>query len=422
MSRRHISAALAALTVLLAGPVVAGPARAAAGLASGADDTWGTAISTDTGRAGRVLTAAVSGGVLYLGGDFTAVSPPGTKDPAANVERDHLAAFGNGGATLADWNPAADNEVQALVAAADGRRIYAGGMFHKIGGRPAIRLAALDPTTGAADPTFGPPQPNGVVRALGLSPDGKVLYVGGDFTQLASAGGVVADRPHIAALDAATGALTDWLPPKDTGGRYYGHTGTPDKTRAGGVYAIAASADGSTVHVGGTFLSWAGHSGLVSLDAATGKPTPWQPKIGRPVFGLTRSSDGHTVYAAAGGAGGLMVAFRPHGPPEGDWQVKTDGDVMATVETATSVYVIGHYDDIVGADSKCYQYCPDGTPREHLSAFDRSGKIEDWNPVANTPTGPYAAAADGAHLYVVGEFTKINGLRHVGVAVFSGAP
>jgi hypothetical protein len=144
--------------------------------------------------------------------------------------------------------------------------------------------------------------------------------------------------------------------------------------------------------------------------------------VDRPVFGLTSSSDGHTFYAAAGGAGGLMVAFRPHGRPGGEWQVKTDGDVMAVVETAASVYVIGHYDNIVAADSTCYQYCPDGTPREHLSAFDRTAKIEDWNPVANTPTGPYAAAADPAHLYVVGEFTKINRLRHVGVAVFSGTP
>jgi len=96
--------------------------------------------------------------------------------------------------------------------------------------------------------------------------------------------------------------------------------------------------------------------------------------------------------------------------------------VMAVVETATSVYVLGHYDNIVQPDSKCYRYCPDGTPREHLAAFDRTGKIEGWDPVANTPTGPYAAAADGTHLYVVGEFTKIGGIRHVGFASFPGAP
>ena len=400
----------------------AAPVRAASGVSASADDnTWGTEIA-DTGKAGRVLTVALSNGLVYLGGDFGAMAPPGSKDTAALVKRAHLAALGNGGTTLADWNPGADNEVRALLAAPDGRRIYAGGMFRHIGAKPAGRLAALDPTTGVLDPTFTPPAANGVVRALALSPDGSVLYVGGDFDQFTGADGSVDVRPHLAALEAATGRLLPWLPPEDAGGRFYGHTGTRDKTRPGGVYAIVASADGTTVHVGGTFLSFAGRSGLVSLDAATGQPTPWQAKIDRPVFALTRSSDGHTFYAAAGGTGGRLIAFRPHGPPEGLWQVKTDGDNMAVVETASSVYLIGHYDNIVRPDSDCYQYCPDGTPREHLSAFDRNGKIQDWAPTVNTPTGPYSAAADASHLYVVGEFTKVNGVRRVGFAAFSGTP
>jgi hypothetical protein len=413
---------MVAMVIGLAGLQPATPVRAAVGVSPTADNTWGTEIDANTGKAGRVLAVAVSGGLLYLGGDFAGLSPPDSKDMSAVVRRDHLAAVGNGGTMLADWNPAADDEVQALLASPDGRRIYAGGMFHHIGGKPAVRLAAIDAVTGVLDPSFTPPRLDGVVRALGLSPDGKVLYVGGDFGQLTAADGTVADRPHLAALDAATGSLIPWLPPRDAGGRYYGHTGTPDKSRPGGVYAIAPSADGTTVHIGGTFLSFGGHSGLVSLDAATGQPTPWQAKIDRPVFGLTRGGDGHTFYAAAGGPGGLLSAFRPHGPPAGVWQVKTDGDNMAVVETAASVYLIGHYDNIVQRDSSCYQYCPDGQPREHLSAFDRSGNVEGWNPTANTPTGPYAAVADGTHLYVVGEFTKIGGVRHVGLAVFSGTP
>jgi hypothetical protein len=397
------------------------PARAAVGVSTTADETWGTEV-TEENKAGRVLTAVASAGRIFLGGDFTHVSPPGSKDEAALVPRSHVAAFGDGGKALSEWDPRADGEVRALVASPDGRRIYAGGMFKHIGGRAATRLAAIDATTGVLDPTFAPPAVDGVVRALGLSPDGSVLYVGGDFTVLTASDGTVETRPHLAALDAATGRLTGWVPPDDAGGRYYGQTGVKDETRPGGVYAIAASGDGTTVHVGGTFLSFGGRSGLVSLDAASGQPTPWQSKVDRPIYGLTLGQDGHTFYAAAGGAGGRLYAFRPHGPPEGSWQVKTDGDNMAVVETATAVYLIGHYDYIVDQKSDCYRYCPEGIFRRHLAAFDRNGQLQDWNPEANTSTGPYSAAVDEGHLYVVGEFTKINGVRRVGFAAFPGAP
>ena len=418
MTRRHLLAAIVGTMALWVTPVHA----ADGAFSSTADDgTWGTEIAADTGRAGRVLTVAASGGTVYLGGDFQAASPPGSKDTAALVERKHLAAFADSGKKLADWNPGADKEVRTLLVAPDGRRIYAGGAFSRIGGTTQSRLAALDPATGAPDAEFHPPKPDAIVRALALSPDGKVLYVGGDFSQLTGADGTVETRPHLAALDAATGSLLPWLPPEDAGGRYYGHTGVKDKTRPGGVHALIASTDGTTVHVGGSFLSFGGRSGLVSLDAKSGQPTPWQSKIDRPVFGLTAGRDGHTFYAATGGTGGRLVAFRPHGRPEGTWEVKTDGDNLAVVETATTVYLIGHYDNIVQPESDCYQYCPDGTARAHLSAFDHDGKIIDWNPTANTPTGPYTATADDGHLYIVGEFTKINGVQRVGFAVFSAA-
>jgi hypothetical protein len=415
MTRRPIPAAVLAMVMLWPAP-----ARAAAS-ATAAEGTWGSEVA-DTGKAARILAVAASNGFVYLGGDFRHMSPPGSKDAADLVPRDHLAALGNSGTTLADWNPGADKEVRAMLPSADGRRIYAGGTFSRIGGQAQSRLAAIDAITGALDTTFRPPKPDAVVRALALSPDGGVLYIGGDFSQLTAADGSVDERPHLAALDAATGRVLDWLPPKDAGGRYYGHTGTKDKSRPGGVHAVIASADGTTVHVGGSFLSFGGRSGLVSLDAATGQPTPWQAEIDRPVFGLTRGRDGHTFYAATGGTGGRLYAFRPHGPPEGVWEVKTDGDNLSVVETATTVYLIGHYDNIVQPESDCYQYCPDGTPRAHLAAFDHNGKIVDWAPTANTPTGPYAAVADADHLYVVGEFTKINGVRRVGFAAFSGSP
>src|SRR6266508_4549586 len=76
-----------------------------------------------------------------------------------------------------------DNAVDSLLKSADGTRLYAGGVFNRIGGcTPCDRLAMLAPATGAANPTFHP-QPNAGVLKLALY--GRTLYLGGKFTSVA---------------------------------------------------------------------------------------------------------------------------------------------------------------------------------------------------------------------------------------------
>jgi len=163
------------------------PARAAGSFSATADDgTWGTEIA-DTGKAGRVLTMAVAGGFIYLGGDFGAMSPPGSKDTAALVKRDHLAALGNGGTTLADWNPGADNVVAALSIQADGKTVV-GGNFAQLGGQARPFVGRILPN-GQLDAPFNL-QANSTVYATVLQPDGRLL-VAGDFNSL---GGVARGR------------------------------------------------------------------------------------------------------------------------------------------------------------------------------------------------------------------------------------
>ncbi|MGH9034296.1 MAG: hypothetical protein ACRD0O_00905, partial [Acidimicrobiia bacterium] len=84
------------------------------------------------------------------------------------------------------------------------------------------------------------------------------------------------------------------------------------------------------------------------------------------------------------------------------------------------VYLLGHYDNIVDAKSSCYQRCPKGSPRRHLSAFDAvSGDLDpDWHPVANTNTGPYTAVIGAHHLWIGGEFTSVNREPQPGVVQF----
>ncbi|MGH9011001.1 MAG: hypothetical protein ACRDYF_14300, partial [Acidimicrobiia bacterium] len=280
------------------------------------EPSWGTSPSedpTEAGRtkAGRVLAVAEAGDNVFVAGEFAGVTPPGvgfqaaTDDPSTILRRPYLVALNARTGALLDWDAAPNDAVLSLAVSPDGRRLYVGGRFHRIGGGPANRIAALDVATGRLDPTFQPPAADSGVRAMALA--GDTLYIGGNFTSI---GGQA--RPGVAALDAGTGALrTNFVPPANTGGRYKGQTGVPTEDgNPGLVHDMAVTADGRLI-VGGDFLHFGGQGGLLVLDGTTGNATTWQPDIGRPVHGVTVwPGDGKTFFVAAGGTGGVVDAYR----------------------------------------------------------------------------------------------------------------
>jgi len=131
-----------------------------------------------------------------VGGTFTSVGYG-----SGTIDRPYLAALDAGSGQLVEsFNPKPDNAVYSLLKNIDGSRLYVGGVFNRIGGcTPCDRLAALDPSTGAANPGFHP-QPNANVATLALG--GRTLYLGGTFTVVAGV-----SRPRLAAVDAITGGL-----------------------------------------------------------------------------------------------------------------------------------------------------------------------------------------------------------------------
>ncbi len=347
-------------------------------------------------------------------------TPEGKEDGL--VPRNYLAAISASTGELLAFNPSPDGPVRALALSPDGRRLYIGGNFDTVGGAPRKNLAAIDLETGNVEPAFSPPVVNSSVRALLVA--GDRLYVGGNFTEATTAAGPVS-RPQLAALDAGTGALLDWVPPANGGGEFYDHTGKERLSGNGTVIDLALSADGTRLYAAGSFVDFGGQSGLVSLDAATGRPTEWQAGLDRPVFALEIwRGDGHTLFAATGGAGGMLLAFDPGVKSKPTWSAKTDGDNVDVVATASTVFLMGHYDYVVNAKSGCYQRCPRGDPRRHLSAFEAAtGKLDpDWHPTANTNTGPYAAVIGSRHLWVGGEFTTVNLEPQPGIVQFPALP
>jgi len=411
---------------------------------STANVTWGTLADTTRSdpnhpgvRYAQLVTAvAESGNRLYVAGAFTGLAAPG-RSPAT-AQTPYLAVLDvTTGAPVAgaafNTNVAPDGVIDTLALSPDGTRLYVGGFFSRIGGGTARRLAAVDADTGLLVTAFHPPTPSAYVRALALA--GNRLYIGGAFTGLGSGGSTV-KRPGLAALDAASGALdTGFVPPQNYGGTYQTHGGKPVEDPAGtynpGVVSSLA-VSGTTLMVGGSFLHFGTapaadpqhqHGGLIAVDTATGALTPWQPVSKRPVFALTVwPGDGLTVFAAAGGGGGAVEAYRPGATKVAPlWVGHVDGDATGVAATADRVYLVGHYDhEVPNPKDPCLKptmqpngqmgiSCPNGTPHRHLAAFDaRTGNVDpSFTAQADTPEGPDVALAGASHLYVGGNFTKV---------------
>ena len=118
-------------------------------------------------------------GKILLSGSFTTLSPNG----GGTVTRNNIARLNPDGTLDTAFNPNANGVLYALAVQADGK-ILAGGLFTSIGGQPRNRIARLDATTGLAD-SFDP-NANDEIYSIVVQSDGKIL-VGGLFTSIGGA-------------------------------------------------------------------------------------------------------------------------------------------------------------------------------------------------------------------------------------------
>jgi hypothetical protein len=241
----------------------------------------------------KVSAIAEIGDRVYIGGEFTDLVRDDRDRTPSGAPMAYLAELDADGIPVpgSAFNAAVrlDGAVRALYRSPDGRRLYVGGEFRKVNGETRPRLVALDPATGQIDRSFNPPEPSGYVAAIAQS--GGRLYVAGGFTRLGPSA-----QPQLAALDAASGAIdTGFVPPPRYPGRFEGHTGTrndnpvTNSDPTGVVNSLLVTPGGEYLMVGGSFLHFGydhtadpehRHSGLIALDPATGALTLWQPDQG----------------------------------------------------------------------------------------------------------------------------------------------
>ncbi len=204
----------------------------------------GSADSFFSNIAGPVSTLALSSGdsTLYAGGSFSAI----------NISsRSYLAAVDTlSGQIDSGFNPNPDNVCTRVLLSYDDATLYVGGIFSSIGGQSRTKLAALNPTTGAAT-SFSADITGGSISALTLSPDDSTLYVGGSYTQI---GGVA--RNNLAAVNTSSSVVSTSFVPQPNGS----------------INKILLNSAGSRAFIGGNFTNIAGvaRSYLSELNTSDG--------------------------------------------------------------------------------------------------------------------------------------------------------
>ncbi|TDO50087.1 hypothetical protein EV643_105318 [Kribbella sp. VKM Ac-2527] len=440
----------------------------------GAVGTDGTVSSWAPGVNGPVNALAVQGSAVYAGGSFTS---------AGGAARTNLAGLDAAGTAL-PWSADTDGPVNAL--ANTSTTLYLGGQFSLVGGLARSNLGALDMATGSVTSFAG--GVDGSVTSLTVNSTATTVYAGGTFTSAAGQ-----TRLRAAAFTSA-GALTGWDPRAEAtvttvalsggavmvGGNFSMLNGYP-RTNAAAirgdgsvdpswnpspnntVYAVAATADGTRVFLGGTFTSVgpSARTYIAAVDAVTGATDPnWTKAANNTVRALAVS--GQVVYAGgsftrAGGGDAIRIAALTvaNGTPVPGFTAAAPNNTVKALLTSpdgTKLYAVGGF-NAVGASSRpgaaqldaatgaltsfapsaggagiAAALTPDGsrfyfsTTSNRTYAYDPAGATPN-NPVHTIRTGGdvQAIGASATEIYVGGHFTNlpVEHLARMHAAAFS---
>jgi len=455
---------------------------------------------------GRVMDveAAPDGG-WYIGGDFTHVGGVARSGLVRLVPDSSGALAVDGG-----FAPSPDGPVHALslgaISGKDDHVLYVGGDFDSINGDLDHRnLAALDRRTGV--PALAMTSPDNTVRSIAVLPQAPPGQTPHAVPMVFVAGAFTAPRNRLAAIWGAgageelAGTLSVWTPhtvpsseiralqvgppawgsatgdriavpvyaggdfglqtnkfnirPSDngvdttTGGRQYdfdsaGACSDPGCTVS--VRALATSADGSVLYIGGRFtgIFSVSRKNLAATNGVTNAHLPltptvrqWtpdpdayvhavatSPAVGGPVY---VGGDFTNVSAASAGTAVAregLAALSPAATASSTAEVEVwdptasggvtgpaAGSITALAASSGGVYAGGSFTSI------------GGSPHENLAVLDTVGRtIESWNP--STDGRVNALAAGNGRVYLGGRFDHANGqprMRLAAVDALSGA-
>ncbi|GAA1116687.1 hypothetical protein GCM10009630_12970 [Kribbella jejuensis] len=414
--KKAVLAVVAAGAVVAAALVPAGPSvQAATGAAAArsAPRGFGSALSSVQSPSWQtnasVNALAVAGDLVFAGGLFTRIRPPGKARGVGDAARKYFAVFNRTTGAPTRFAPSVNGPVWAVATSPNGRWVVIGGDFTVVDGVPRSRIAMFNVATGKLVAGWDPVV-NYRVAALKLTD--STVYLGGSFGAVDKVA-----RGNVAAVSLSTGALLPWDPDADDD-----------------VHAIELSTDGARVFVGGGFNEIGGRysHALAMLNTSDGSAFDMPAAAAIPE--QTRACDsrvkdlevqGNKVFASNAGSGvgcydGVLAADARTGKLI--WQSHCLGATEAIKAIGNWLYKGSHAHDC-SADGEFH----DKTGMHHLLVYSTlTGKLGPWNPNTDaggtTLVGPLAFASGGNDLWAGGDFTQVNGVPQEGLTRFTNAP
>src|SRR3954452_1395793 len=433
----HRMAIGAAGALLIPGLVVA---AATAPATAGTNDQTVSGVASPIWQTNQPVNAlAVANGVIYAGGKFTSVRPPGSTAGTNETPRSFIAAFNaSTGALITTFNLSLNGQVNALEVSPDQSRLYIGGNFSTVNGAALRRLAAYNLTTGAIDPTFAP---NPDKPVLAIESTNSTVYVGGSYTTIRGT-----NQAYLASVRASNGAVNTAFAP--TFATRPPSTCPPNQptctvtTYLPSPRAVKLSPDGSRLLVGGNFVgvNGANSGGMASLDPITGATEPWaanDPTTGQPIN--TNCVGRVTDIAVQGSQAFVTGEGDPPGCYEGIYAANISDGSMNWLSSCLGgsqgltilngvIYKASHQHDCAFSRGGAFGGFVGGTSRDgfvhhYLVGQDiTDGGFVHWTPNTNATgspaIGPHVIANDGNQLIVGGDFALVNGQRQYGLTRF----
>ena len=371
--------------------VLPGAASALVGTASASNIPY---IKLQGARDNFVRTSTVIGSTVYVGGNFSEVFEPVSGESFA---RTNLFAFDENTGFVTSFTPEINGEVWALEPSPDGRYLYVAGDFNAVHGVPRKGLAQFDLRTSAL--TSFNAHLDGRVRTVNLV--GGHLIIGGAFSHVKGV-----PRVGLASVDPTTGALQPYVNAKLSGSV----TSTAGPTE---VLHSAVNAAMTQMAVTGNFKSAGGRTHwrtiLLDLRAASATVSTWNaPILQQPcsspatpnyVADLSFSPDGNWFAMVTHGfknpsgplAATVCDAVSRWSTTPGNhtptWVNYTGCDSLFSVlVTSDAVYVGGHQRWL--DNSVCNAAGPGAVSRPGIGAVDPvAGKALSWNPTRSRGHG-----------------------------------